>query len=739
MTQLKPLSKKLRDALARANPVPAHPSASGSMRVKAAGDDTVELLIYGNIGASWWDEESITAKSVVEALKDTTAKTISVRINSYGGSVSDGFVIHNELRRQAKAGIAIEVSIDGAACSIASLIAAAGDTVTMPSNTLQMLHAPWGVLFIEGNAKEAREVAEEFASVLDTFGKAMATSYSRKTGKPTSEFIAMWDTGKDYWYTAEEAKSFGLCDAVIDEAEPEVEEAADDSEASALLLQQLIEHAPPELTAQIHASFNPSTPTAAQRAAPNPQASARDTQPAAAGATTGDTEMADPKKPADTMQAAPLQNDVQAAMVALRERNTDILAMAEPHMGNAEIKAYVDGVIAAADTAITAGAVGKQILAMMAAGREPLNGGGHVVAGGDARDNRIKGMSEAIDARLGRVKAEAGNQYRGLTLKEMARECAQAAGVNTRGMEPEQYVQAAITHTSSDFPQLIGGAVSRAVLRGYNDTPEVFPEFTRAISVPDFKKQSLVGLGHFIGIEEVPEGGEYKYGKFSSLGQEVQLRKLGGMFSITDEAIINDDLSLFDAVPSKMGAATKRALGDRVFALLTANPVLADGVTLFHATHNNLLSGTAPTTASVDAMIAKMALQKDANGETVRVPLKFILVPVGLGGIVRQILDSQFEIGTGAAQRNLTAPNYVRGRFVVIEDPRLDANSTTAWYGVADPAVIDSIVIAYRNGQQEPKVEQKQGWNVDGIEFKVRLDAAPAIADYVGLNKNPGA
>ena len=38
-----------------------------------------------------------------------------------------------------------------------------------------------------------------------------------------------------------------------------------------------------------------------------------------------------------------------------------------------------------------------------------------------------------------------------------------------------------------------------------------------------------------------------------------------------------------------------------------------------------------------------------------------------------------------------------------------------------------------------PRVTQKEGWNVDGIEFKVRLDANPAIGDFIGLNKNPGA
>lgn len=737
----KPLSPKLREALARANPRPDDkPAVQGSMRVVAQGEDAVDVVIYGNIGAVWWDDESVTAKSVVDALKDFTGSVVNVRLNSYGGSVSDGIAIHNELRRHAKRGAAVNVTVDGVACSIASLIAAAGDTVTMPGNALLMLHAPWGSLYIDGNAKEIREVSEEFASLLDVMGKAMAQSYARKTGRPAEDFIAMWETGKDYWYSAEEAKAEGLCDVVDDALEPDAAYAA----ASADFLHDVMAHAPEALHACVRAAIRtPNTAPATAAAAPEPLATARDNQAAPSAAITPEeTTMADPKKPADNSNTATQPQDTQAAVAAahaaLRDRNTEIRAIAADHMGNADVRAYVDDVIANADPATTAGDVGKQILAILAKGRAPLNGGGHVVAGADERDKRVAAMGTALDTRLGhgdRSKLQ-GNPFAGLNLREMARAAAEAAGVDTRGMAPDQYVRAAITHTSSDFPQLVGGSVSRAVLRGYSEWPEVFTDFTRAVSVPDFRAQSLAGLGQFVGIKKIPEGGEYPYGTFNSNGQTVQLSKRGGIFSITDEAIINDDLSLFDAVPAKMGAAAKRSLGDDVFALLTANPTMADGKPLFHVDHNNLLAAAALSTASVDAMIAKMAMQKDANGNAIRVPLKFIAVPVGLGGLARQILESQYEIGATKAN---TAPNYVRGRFVVIEDPRLDANSATAWYGIADPAVSDALVIAYRDGVQEPVITQKQGWNVDGIEIKVRLDAEPAIADYVGLAKNPGA
>ncbi len=734
------LSARLRQALARAARDQA-PAASaeprGFMRVQAAAEaDTIELLIYGNIGASWWDDESVTAKSVVEALADTSASTIEVRINSYGGSVSDGVAIHNELRRQAKAGVTVNVTVDGVACSIASLIAAAGDHVRMPNNALQMLHAPWGTLYVDGNAKQIRELAEEFAQVLDVFGKAMSGSYARKTGKPASDFDAMWASGKDYWYTADDAKAAGLCDEVLDAeaAAGEGDDDLDDEAAAQADVQRLLAQAPQALAGAVRAAATRAIAAASQRPAapPNPPAAQAATPPADAGSNTTHEEST---MPADnTTVAAATTQAVSAALDNLRARNEAIRAIAEPHLANAEVRALYDSVIAEADTSVTAADVGTQILAILGKNRGPL--GATATPGADERDNRVRGMTAALQARLGHERSEAGNQYRGLSLYDMAAACAQAAGVNTRGMEREEVVRAAITHTSSDFPQIAGNAVRTSVLRGYNEFPEVFPEFTRAVSVSDFKKQSLAGLGQFIGIDEIPEGGEYPYGTFSSIGQELQLKKTGAIFSITDEAIINDDLGLFDSVPQKMGAAAKRGLGDRVFALLTSNPTLSDGVALFHANHNNLLTGAAPTTAAIDAMIAKMALQLDSAGNPIRVPLKFILVPVGLGGVVRQILDSQYEIG---GSKNLTAPNYVRGRFTVIEDPRLDRNSTTAFYGVADPAVVDGIVVAYRDGVREPRVTQKEGWNVDGIEFKVRLDAAPGIASYVALNKNPGA
>ena len=97
----------------------------------------------------------------------------------------------------------------------------------------------------------------------------------------------------------------------------------------------------------------------------------------------------------------------------------------------------------------------------------------------------------------------------------------------------------------------------------------------------------------------------------------------------------------------------------------------------------------------------------------------------------------KFEALTGCIISSVV-PQSIR-TLAPISEPRLDAASATAWYLAASPNQIDTIEYAYLEGQQGAYIETRNGFDVDGVEIKCRLDFGAKAIDWRGLYKNPGA
>lgn len=169
----------------------------------AAEGDQAEILIYDEIGASFWGE-GVSAKQFVKDLAGLEASQITVRINSAGGDVFDGLAIYNALRRHDAS---IVTQIDSLAASIASIIALAGEDVRMADNAFFMIHDPSGIEW--GTAEDMRKMAD----LLDKVGGSLANVYADKTGKPVAE-IQDWMKAET-WFDGEEAKAAGFVDALF--------------------------------------------------------------------------------------------------------------------------------------------------------------------------------------------------------------------------------------------------------------------------------------------------------------------------------------------------------------------------------------------------------------------------------------------------------------------------------------------------------------------------------------------
>ncbi len=183
---------------------------------KQSADPTVaELYIYGDVesdSTNFWTGEVQRSETSANAFRAALEKIpelaqINIYINSYGGSVFEGTAIYNQLRRHPAHKT---VYVDGFACSIASVIAMAGDEVVMPRNTLMMIHNMW--MGAVGNAAELRKAADD----LDTINAAGRGAYLAKAGEKLTEEKLTELMEAETWLTAEQCIALGLADRYAD-------------------------------------------------------------------------------------------------------------------------------------------------------------------------------------------------------------------------------------------------------------------------------------------------------------------------------------------------------------------------------------------------------------------------------------------------------------------------------------------------------------------------------------------
>lgn len=678
-------------------------------RISAAADNgPAELEIFGDIGESWFAEESITAKSISRELKPLAGRDLTVRINSYGGSVADGLAIYNALRRHA-ATAKVTTSVEGVAMSIATLIAMAGDTREMASNALYMVHAPWGVS--AGNSKDMREMA----NVLDKYAEAMASAYARSALNDAEIKLLLTD-GEDHFYNASEAEAAGFITAIVQDQDMAIAAAYSDNRFT-------------------------------QRHQPVAQA----TDPARAPITPKESTMttANPKSGAEpvaeNLNVASIEAAAQAkALEQIKARAGEIRMMFKPFMAREGIAELQDACLD--DPSMSLDTVSAKLLTELGKDAAPIASNPRIEAGEDSADKFRAAASEAILVRAGiekdaKVRAEIGqNPFRGSRLTDIARACLERSGIKTEGMSQIQMVGAAFTQGTSDFPVLLENTMHKALQAAYGATPLTWNRFCVTGSVSDFRAHNRYRVGSLSNLESVNELGEFR-NKTIPDGEKssVQVDTKGNIINLSRQAIINDDLGAFIGLSASLGRAAARTIEAAVYSLLAENsglgPTMADGYTLFHANHSNISTAAALSMAAIDADRVAMALQMDVGGnDYIDLRPDVLLVPIALGGTARTINAAVYDPDTA---NKLQKPNMVNGLFSdIVDSQRING---TRRYVFTNPMLAPVIEVSFLDGNQTPYLEMKDGFDVDGAAWKVRLDFGVTAIDYRGAITNAGA
>ncbi|WP_244149841.1 ClpP-like prohead protease/major capsid protein fusion protein [Xenorhabdus thuongxuanensis] len=593
---------------------------------------------------------------------------INLHIHSPGGEVFDGIAIYNQLKNHPAT---ITVYIDGLAASMASVIAMVGDTVVMPKNAMMMIHKPWGVSW--GDANDMRD----YADLLDKLENVLIPAYAAKTGKSPEEIAQM--LGEETWLSGEECLAHGFADQLTEPVN-----------AMACITSKRIE----EFTAMPNALKNHITPK-------------NSTQP-------------EKSAPVNVPQSQP-QHDEQARLSGIKDvfalfggKHTDLM------------------ITCLSDAQCTVAQAKDKLLATLGNESTPSDKQGHAHIHAHHGNFVGDGVRQSLMARAGHEHYEQDNPYNAMTLRELARMSLTERGIGVTTYNPMQMVAQAFTHSTSDFGHILLDVAHKSILQGWESAEETFEKWVKKGQLSDFKTAHRVGIGAFPSLRQVREGAEYQYVTLGDKGATIALATYGELFSITRQAIINDDMNMLTDVPMKLGRAAKATIGDLVYATLIDNPALSDGDALFGEAHNNLLSGT----IDVDTISqGRQAMRRQKDGErALNIRPAFMLVPTALETLAIQVVGSGSVKG---ADVNANIINPIRNLAEIIAEPRLDDASEKDWYMLAAKGT-DTIEVAYLNGIDTPYIDQKEGFTSDGVTTKVRIDAGVAPVDYRGLVKVTG-
>lgn len=357
-------------------------------------------------------------------------------------------------------------------------------------------------------------------------------------------------------------------------------------------------------------------------------------------------------------------------------------------------------------------------------------------------------MYPSVAKEMGEENVRAASEFRGMSLLRMAEASLEEAGVKTRGMNPKTIAQLALgekvrgLHHTTDFPLLLGDTVQRTLLAQYALQERTFQAWARRTSLNDFRPITRARLSTILGnLEEVKEGQEYKYGTLTESGETYQLAKYGKIIGITWEAIVNDDLDAFSRIPQGFAALAAIKQTQLVYnTILSAGFAnMGDGNALFSAAHKNFTGtagnqttgGTALSETSLDAAYQLFMAQTNEAGQFINVKPKYLVVGPKNASAAMKLTSANFTPNTQMGQ----ALAQSLGLQVIV-----DANITGwTWFLIADPNQIDTVEYAFLDGEEELFMDQREGFNIDGIEIKARMVFAAKAIDWRGIYRNNGA
>ena len=410
----------------------------------------------------------------------------------------------------------------------------------------------------------------------------------------------------------------------------------------------------------------------------------------------------------------------------LRAENAELRRRAEAHrlaaffgLGDLQARRWID-----------AGASRKEMLheaARARADREPVIDGRLTLGlDYDSPGARVEQMAEGLAARIAhRAPSEVGRRYADASFVELAFETLSWRGYH-RGLDVRRNASRIVqlAHTTSDFPLLLANALNKNLLPSYELAQPTFKQISAVRQFNNFLPHPQLRGGDFPLPLQLGEAGEITQGTMSESRENISVLTFARIFDISRVALVNDDVGFFQQLTALAARRVADFHNAHFFSTSIAagaglGPAMADGLTVYHATHSNTASAGALSVTLIGESRAKMMSQTSLDGLKLNLLPRYLLVsPTSLTLAEQYTAELSPQVASEV--------NPFGGRII----PLGDANLTgTRFYLLADPAVLPQYVHGFLDGVPL-RVETRTPFETEGLQVKVVTDFAVGVVEH---------
>jgi signal peptide peptidase SppA len=254
-----------------------------------------------------------------------------------------------------------------------------------------------------------------------------------------------------------------------------------------------------------------------------------------------------------------------------------------------------------------------------------------------------------------------------------------------------------------DHPDALSSIMHRMLDGSYDEAASTYQTYTKqAPDVSDTRPRTFLETGVFQELDARGEDEGHDQLKFdSALKAMIMVGKYGNKVALTEEMIIDDDLSIFDSQLDTLQSASVNTVDNSCRTLLVSNPTLMDGTQMFTLTKGNYIdtgNGAPPSAVSASLHRQKHRLIKGfGNTRPMNVAPSSSFHPAEQEDAVRQAF--LFNASDPKVAQTDATVNTIRGLLTPVMDAMLDGyvNGTKRWWTFVPK--YKPIVVTYLQGK----------------------------------------